>query len=331
MGLYRSLARPLFFALPAEAAHDLATHLLGWPLPWERVGGAVRDPILRISVAGLELENPIGLAAGFDKTGRRLDALGRLGFGYVVGGSFTLRPRAGHPKPRIVRRAPGALVNAMGLPNPGAAVVARTLRRGERTVPRLASLADEEPEDVQTMLDLLEPLVDGFELNASSPNATWAHDVGRVGAILDGFLERTRKPVFVKLPPFETPEERVGVLAMARVAAERGAWGLTCSNARTVLEPRLARGRGGLSGAPLAARTPVIVREVRAETGGQLTINACGGVATTTDALACLDAGATTVQLYTGLVYRGPGIVGELTRGIGAALRERAGTDLSTT
>lgn len=325
MGVYRSLARPLLFALPAEAAHDLAARLLGWPLPWERIGGAVRDPVLRTSVAGLELENPIGLAAGFDKAGRRLDALGRLGFGYVVGGSFTLRPRAGHPKPRIVRRRPDALVNAMGLPNPGAPAVARILRHTERTAPRLASLADEEPEDVLAMLDLLEPLVDGFELNASSPNATWEHDAGRAGEILDGMRGHTRKPVFVKLPPFETQEERAGVLAMARVAAEHGASGLTCSNARPVAEPRLARGRGGLSGLPLSGRTPAIVREVRAETGGELPINACGGIATVADALACLDAGAVTVQLYTGLVYRGPRIVGELTRGLASALRDREG------
>jgi dihydroorotate dehydrogenase len=281
------------------------------------------DPVLRTSIAGLELANPIGLAAGFDKTGRRLDALGRLGFGYVVGGSFTLRPRAGHPKPRIVRRPGGALVNAMGLPNPGAAVVAETLRRTPVTAPRLASLADEEPEDVLAMLGMLEPLVDGFELNASSPNATWEHDAVRVGEILDGMRERTAKPVFVKLPPFDSDQERRGVLAMAAVAREHGASGLTCSNARSVRETRLARGRGGLSGRPLFARTPAIVRDVRAATGGEVPINACGGVSSADDALACLDAGATTVQLYTSLVYRGPRIVGELTRGLAAALHAR--------
>ncbi|HZD17039.1 MAG TPA: dihydroorotate dehydrogenase (quinone) [Actinomycetota bacterium] len=323
MGWYRAVARPLFFALPSESAHGVAGWLLGLPLPWERIGGAAGDPVLLTRVAGLELANPIGLAAGFDKTGRRLDPLGRLGFGYVVGGSFTLRPRAGHPKPRIVRKAGGALVNAMGLPNPGAAAVAEILRRTERTAPRLASLADEEPADVLAMHDLLQPLVDGFELNASSPNATWEHDASRVGEILDGLLARTSKPVFVKLPPFETDEERRGVLAMAAVAAEHGASGLTCSNARTVSEARLARGRGGLSGRPLLARTPVIVREVLGATGGELPINACGGISTPDDVLACLDAGATTVQLYTGLVYRGPRIVGELTRGLAAVLRER--------
>lgn len=323
MGVYRAVARPLFFALPPEAAHTVARGLLGLPLPWERIGGVSRDPVLRTSVAGLELANPVGLAAGFDKTGRRLDALGRLGFGYVVGGSFTLRPRRGHPKPRIVRRPDEALVNAMGLPNPGAAAVARTLRRAVRTAPRLASLADEEPGDVLAMLELLEPFFDGFELNASSPNATWLHDATRVGQILDGMRGRTTKPVFVKLPPFGSDEERRGVLSMAAVAQEHGTSGLTCSNARPVTEARLARGHGGLSGRPLFARTPAIVRDVLAATGGSLPVNACGGIGTATDALACLEAGASTVQLYTSLVYRGPRIVGELTRDLAAAIRAR--------
>lgn len=327
MGVYRSVARPLLFALPPEAAHRLARRLLGLPLPWDRIGGASRDPVLRTSLAGIDLANPIGLAAGFDKTGERLDALGRLGFGYVVGGTFTRRPRTGHPKPRIVRGRGEALVNAMGLPNPGAQAVAAILRRTERTAPRLASVADEEPEDAAAVLELLEPLVDGFELNASSPNATWDHDVHRLGEILDALRDRSAKPILVKLPPFSTDDERRGVLAMAVAARAHGADGLTCSNARAVGEPRLARRRGGLSGRPLFHRTPAIVREVRAVVGDDMPIAACGGISTVADTLACLEAGATTVQLYTGLVYRGPRIVGELSNGLAAALRR--GVDLS--
>src|SRR5919201_379340 len=130
MGAYRSVAKPLLFALPPEAAHRVAHRLLGLPLPWERIGGAVHDPGLNVVMSGIELANPIGLAAGFDKTGRHVDALGRLGFGYVVAGTFTRRPRRGNPRPRIVR-SPGrlAIVNVMGLPNPGAEAAARILAR----------------------------------------------------------------------------------------------------------------------------------------------------------------------------------------------------------
>src|SRR5207344_3430553 len=91
-GWYVSVARPILFSIPPEAAHRLAQAFLGLPLPWERLGGADRDPTLRLSLAGIPLANPVGLAAGFDKTGRHVDALGRLGFGYVVCGTFTRRP-----------------------------------------------------------------------------------------------------------------------------------------------------------------------------------------------------------------------------------------------
>src|SRR3990172_1136857 len=103
MGFYRAVARPAFFALPAEAAHGVAGALLGLPLPWSRIGAVPDDPRLHVDLAGIALRHPVGLAAGFDKTCRHLEALGELGFGYVVGGTVTRLPRAGNPKPRVVR------------------------------------------------------------------------------------------------------------------------------------------------------------------------------------------------------------------------------------
>src|SRR5213594_1691302 len=159
--------RRLFMALPPEAAHRLAVRLLGLPLPWPRIGGdAPADPRLGIDLGGISLANPIGLAAGFDKSCAHLDHLGALGFGYVVGGTITREARRGHPKPRIARRtAELALVNAMGMPNRGAASAARRLAGGARTAPRLVSLADEDPLDALAALHEVEPHADGFELN----------------------------------------------------------------------------------------------------------------------------------------------------------------------
>src|SRR5262245_18567515 len=149
MNWYRSMARPLLFAPPPEASHRLARWLLALPLPWERLGRAERDPSLELSLASLQLANPVALAAGFDKTGRHVDALGRLGFGYIVCGTFTRHPRAGHPKPRIVRYPRRmSMTNAMGLPNPGAEAAAGTLARVRRAGPRVASIADEDVADV---------------------------------------------------------------------------------------------------------------------------------------------------------------------------------------
>ncbi len=165
-------------------------------------------------------------------------------------------------------------------------------------------------------VELLAPHVDGFELNASSPNAPWRHDPEHMGALLAAFGRSTDLPVLLKLPPFRTDEDRATVLDLARTAVDAGAQGLVCSNTLAVEEPRLATGRGGVSGGPLTELTPRIVADVAAATGRQVPIVAGGGIFTADDVRSCLVAGATAVQLYTGLIYRGPGIVGALTRGL---------------
>jgi dihydroorotate dehydrogenase len=144
-----------------------------------------------------------------------------------------------------------------------------------------------------------------------------------VAELLDALGRRTDRPVFVKLPPFDTDAERAGVLALARLAQEHGASGLTCSNTMRVADDRLSTGVGGRSGRPLSARTPANVAEVVEATGGAFPVNACGGVSTVADVVACLEAGATTVQLYTALVFEGPRIVGRLTGDLARALEER--------
>ena len=328
MGWYSAIGRPLFFALPPETAHHLAGAMLGLPLPWARVGHADDDPVLATTVAGLPLRNPIGLAAGFDKTCAHLGPLSALGFGYVIGGTITHEPRAGNAKPRIVRYpARASMANAMGLPNPGARRAAALLARRDRSAGiRFVSLADEEIEDALDAFALLEPYADGVELNASCPNVSWGRDrdnEAHLRELVKAMRARSAKPLFVKLPPFTTDVEREAVLTLASIAHEAGASGLTCSNTRPVLEARLSAGGGGLSGRALWQRTASIVADVRAATGGALPINACGGIALADDVLACLEAGAATVQVYSALIYEGPGIVGTLTRGLARALHAR--------
>jgi dihydroorotate dehydrogenase len=324
MGWYRVLGRPLFLSLPPEAAHRLAIRLLGFPLPWSRMGGVVADPKLETSLAGMSLRNPIGLAAGFDKSCSHLATLGELGFGYVVGGTITRAARSGNRKPRIVRYPDKrSMVNAMGLPNPGAEVAARNLAKdGQGPAPRIISIADEALEDAVVALDLLGPLADGIELNASCPNVSWGRDRDNEAHLRDlvtAFVARTPRPLFVKLPPFTSATEREVVIALARIAQDAGAAGLTCSNTSAVADRRVATGLGGLSGGGLWPRTPEIVAEIRSATGSEMPINASGGVFEPADVLACLQAGASTVQIYTSLIYEGPGIVGRLTSGLAAA------------
>jgi dihydroorotate dehydrogenase len=332
---YRRLARPLFFAFPPESAHQMAHVLLALPMPWERLGGAARDPGLRLQLAGIGLPNPIGLAAGFDKRGSRLDALGRLGFGYIVAGTFTRRQREGNPKPRIARyRRRASMTNAMGLPNPGADAAARNLAATPRSAPRFASVADEDVVDVLETHALLEPHVDALELNASCPNVSWGRDRDNehhLATLLRELGRRRSTPLFVKLPPFRSAVERDVVLALASISQEGGADGLTCSNTLPVRDASLATGVGGLSGRAVLEGTLANVEDVVRETGGELPINASGGVITPADARACLDAGATTVQVYTALVFEGPGIVGDLTRALATESRHRSSASAAGT
>ena len=328
MGLYAALGRPLFFSLPPEAAHRVAGAMLGLPLPWRRIGHASLDPALVTDLAGLRLRNPIGLAAGFDKTCAHLHSLGELGFGYVVGGTITRAARAGNPKPRIARdRSRRSMVNAMGLPNPGAEPAAGHLgRHPNAPAPRIVSLADEAIEDAVSALELLAPLADGIELNASCPNVSWGRDTdneSHVRELVEALRARTDRPLFVKVPPFATATEREVVLALVTIAREGGADGVTIGNTRPVEDARLAVGRGGLSGRDLWDATVPAVAAVRDAVGPDAAVNACGGVFTADDVLACLEAGATTVQIYSSLVYEGPGIVGSLTGGLAARLRAR--------
>jgi dihydroorotate dehydrogenase len=317
--------------LPPEASHRLAGAALSLPLPWTRIGGAQQDPALAVDLAGLQLRNPIGLAAGFDKTCRHLDALADLGFGWVTGGTITRRPRKGNPKPRIARdRATASLTNAMGLPNPGAETAARALARVRRNAPIVVSVADEDVGDATTTVDLVAPHADGIELNASCPNVAWGRDRDNethLRELVTAIRARTDVPLFVKLPPFTSDVEREVVVALAGAATGAGAAALVCSNTRPVDDPRLAVGRGGLSGGELRHRTPVIVETVAR--AAAVPIVACGGIATAGDVRRALDAGATAVQVYTAFVYAGPQLPGELIRG----LRDRParGTDVAPT
>jgi dihydroorotate dehydrogenase len=303
-----------------ERAHEVALALLGWPLPWRAIGGADRSASLATTVAGLDLANPLGLAAGFDKSCRRMAPLGRLGFGYVVGGTVTHRPRPGNARPRIARDpADRAIVNAMGMPNPGAEAVAARLARTPRTTSRWVSLADEERDDALAALAVVAPVADAIELNASSPNAGWTHRADHTAALTASFVERTDRPVFVKLPHVTDEVSRDGVVAMAVAAVQAGAHGLTCGNTVPVDDARMSTGRGGRSGGPLTAGTPPMIEAIRAATAGAVPVNACGGVFSLEDVHACLRAGAATVQVYTGLIYEGPGLVRTITRGLAGA------------
>ncbi|HYO41356.1 MAG TPA: quinone-dependent dihydroorotate dehydrogenase [Nocardioidaceae bacterium] len=291
-----------------------------------------RRRIEGVAALGLELPGPLGLAAGFDKNAVGIDALAALGFSFVEVGTVTAEPQPGNPRPRLFRLpADRAVVNRMGFNNDGAEVVARRLaarlRRPHRdvvvgvnigktkAVPEAEAVAD-----YVRSTRLLAPYADYLVVNVSSPNTPGLRDlqaVDQLGPLLDA-VRRTadsvrpagRLPVLVKIAPDLSDED---VLAVADLAVALGLDGIVATNTtirRDALrsEPGLveAAGAGGLSGAPLKARSLEVLTLLRERVGAELTLVAVGGIETVEDARARLEAGATLLQAYTAFVYEGP-------------------------
>ncbi len=326
------LLRPLFFALPTEHAHALALAAL------QRAHslGLVRDPAADsrngVSCLGLQFPNRVGLAAGFDKNARYIDALGALGFGFVEVGTVTPRPQPGQPRPRLFRVAEsGALINRMGFPNDGAvAVAARLARRrfagvcgvniGKNAATPLASAID----DYLECFRIVAPHADYVAINVSSPNTEGLRqleEAEQLQPIARALIEARRQlqgatarrvPLLLKVSPDLPPADLV---RSARLACETGIDGLIATNTtvnRSGISPRWRSHAGGLSGAPLRPLALQAVQLLRAALGSSVAIVAAGGIESARHARDAFDAGADLVQIYTGLIYRGPAVVKEI-------------------
>lgn len=340
------MAKRALFRLDPERAHELVMGGLaaaGGSLlaqRWLRDAYAVADPRLRTEAFGLTFPNPLGLAAGLDKNGVAVTALGALGFGSVEVGSVTALPQPGNPRPRLFRLVEDeALLNRMGFNNEGAATVAARLaltRERRPTLPvigvnvgksRVVELHDA-PDDYRAALHAVWPVADYVVVNVSSPNTPGLRSLQRRGPLADILAvarevsaERGAKPVLLKLSPDLDTAELDDLTAAAH---EGGVAGLIATNttlARDELRSHHAVEAGGLSGRPLARRSLELLEALRERT--ELPIVSAGGIASAAEAVARLRAGATLLQLYTGFVYRGPALVGEILRGILAEMERR--------
>lgn len=341
MTLYERWVRPLAFLLDPEAAHELAVDALaaaGASAPGRallRRLYAFPHPVLRTRVAGLDFPSPVGLAAGFDKDCRALKALAAAGFGFIEGGTLTADPQEGNPRPRLFRYPScGAVINRMGFNNGGVERASRRLAGlGPLPVPlglNLGVNAGVSPEDAPAAyvraFTRLAPYGDYFVVNVSCPNQQGLRRLQeklrleKILAALRG-VNRDSKPVFVKLSPDLELAELESLVPLLLGASS----GVVCTNTSLSRDPALlgtrlpqdalAR-RGGLSGAPLRALSTRAVREVYRLSGGRLPIIGCGGVFSAEDAYEKIRAGASLVQLYTGLAYRGLGLLSEVERGL---------------
>ena len=346
------LSRAVLFNMDPEAAHELTIDMLargaGTPLQWAWCNGRVDDPV---TLAGLTLPNRVGLAAGLDKNARAIDGLAAMGFGFVEVGTVTPLAQPGNPKPRMFRLpAAQALINRMGFNNDGLDAFVRNVKNshfhsGLRTAggrqrmilglnigKNAATPIERATDDYLTGLTGVYPHADYVTVNISSPNTKNLRELqsdAALHALLSALKARQGElaaehgrqvPLFLKIAP---DLDQSQVQAIAEALQRHGIDGVIATN--TTLSREAVQGMahaqeaGGLSGAPVRAASNRVIGQLRAALGAGFPIIGVGGILTGADAVAKIEAGADAVQIYTGLIYRGPALVQEVAQ----ALRQR--------
>ena len=338
-----ALARPFLFGLDPEVAHELTLHSLArvqrTPLEWAYCNTRVDDPI---TLAGLRFPNRVGLAAGLDKNARCIDGLGAMGFGFVEVGTVTPLAQPGNPKPRMFRlpRA-NALINRLGFNNDGLDAFVANVKRSalfkERAMQgatgmllglnigkNAATPMERATDDYLIALEGVYPFADYVTVNISSPNtknlralqSDEALDslLGAVSAKREALVKQHKKrvPIFVKIAP-DLDETQVAVIAAT--LERHGMDGVIATNTTlgrdAVKGMRHGEEAGGLSGAPVLAMSNRVITQLRAALGKKFPIIGVGGILSAADAVSKIKAGADVVQIYTGLIYKGPDLVKE--------------------
>ncbi len=328
------LARPFLFGLDPERAHALGLFALEAAY---RSGLnpllAVRPQALPTRVFGLEFPNPVGLAAGLDKNGAHIDALLALGFGFVEVGTVTPRPQLGNPKPRMFRLPQHeAIINRLGFNNDGVDALVRNVGRAKRKHGLLGinigknkdTPNESAAQDYLYCLERVYPLADYITINISSPNTAGLRELQEERALqqLIGTLREAqealgakhgkRVPMLVKVAPDLSDDD---IDAAARVLTDLQVDGVIATNTTvsriSVQEHKRAHESGGLSGAPLMDKSTAVLRKLRTRLPEEIPLIGVGGIVSGADAVKKTAAGASLVQVYTGLIYRGPTLVRE--------------------
>lgn len=332
MRVIEQLGLKALYRCDPETAHGLAIRAL--KLGLAPAAGPFSTPRLRTSVAGLDLPNPIGLAAGFDKNAEVIAPLTRCGFGFVEVGAATPRPQLGNPKPRLFRLTEDrAAINRFGFNNQGMDVIATRL--AARPASGIVGLnlgankdSADRAADFATVLRRCGDHLDFATVNVSSPNTEKLRDLQgqeALSALLNGVLQvnaSLNRPIaiFLKIAPDLTDQDLTDI---AQVAQETGISGIIATNttlSRDGLRSSHRDQAGGLSGAPLFEKSTRVLARLSQLTDGQIPLIGVGGIATAEQAYAKIRAGASAVQLYTALVYGGMSMVGDIAKGLDALL-----------
>lgn len=349
--IYRSLLRPLLFRLPPEAAHELALHTMRLVLKpvWLRRQAARqfnREPFGQLQRFGLSFQNPVGLAAGFDKNGVAAQGLAALGFGFIEVGSVTHVAQPGNPRPRLFRLPlDRALINRAGFNNDGALAVIKHLaaHRPDCVMginigkSRVVALEDATA-DYLASFELAHTLADFIVVNVSSPNTPNLRELQRADALaslLGALQQRNREltrasgrpkpvPLLVKIAP---DLQRSELEAIVDVVIRLQLDGLVATNTttsranlRTSAVEVAGYGEGGLSGAPLRQRSTEMIASLYGLLRGKIPIIGVGGIFNAQDAWEKITAGASLIQLYTGFIYEGPTVVRDINDGLSKIL-----------
>jgi dihydroorotate dehydrogenase len=335
--VYR-LLRPALFTLAPEDAHEATLKSLEAGVYPRQVGAD--DSLLAQRLVGLDFPNPIGVAAGFDKDARVPDALLALGCGFAEIGTVTPKPQGGNPKPRVFRLIEDqALINRLGFNNGGHDAAQRRLstRANGRGVVGVNIGANKDSADraadYVAGIKAFNAIASYFTINISSPNTPGLRDLQAPQA-LDELLGRVmttrseliagghpRRPIIVKIAP-DIADEDVTPICQRLCAHEVDAVAVSNTTlSRNGLISSMAQESGGLSGRPLFNRSTIMLARVYGETSGSIPLIGVGGIDSAETAIAKMEAGASLLQLYTGLIYHGPGLIGDIKRGLAAALR----------
>lgn len=340
---YKSIIKPLLFLLRPERAHQVTIALFQTLLSIPVLSHLARrfyqleDPRLERNFMGLHFRNPVGLAAGFDKDGKYLNAMAALGFGFIELGTTTPKGQVGNPQPRLFRLPQDeALINRMGFNNEGVDELAERLRHnrpagiiiGGNIGKNKATPNEEATEDYRIAFTKLFPLVDYFVVNVSSPNTPdlrALQDREPLTQLLEALQKLNQaqskpKPILLKIAPDLSNSQLDDILEIVQSTKIEGVIATNTTISRASLATTGAQlesiGAGGLSGKPLKDRATEVIRYLHQQSGGTLFIIGVGGIASAEDALEKIAAGASLVQIYTGLIYEGPGIVKRIKRGL---------------
>jgi dihydroorotate dehydrogenase len=325
-------AAALLRLLPAETAHRATISLTRMMAPF-LPPPTPDDPRLAVTALGLSFPNPVGLAAGFDKDAQVPEAMGWLGFGFVECGTITPRPQVGNPQPRLFRLSDdAAVINRMGFNNGGMAKAAKNLqaRRGKGIVGINIGANKDSADRIADYVDAfrqLSPLADYVTVNVSSPNTPGLRGLqnkGELSRLLGGLTaaRETNIPLLLKIAP---DLDGAALDDIANVVQASGIEGLIACNTtigRPMLKSANGNETGGLSGKPLFQPSTEILRQMRQRLGNSVVLVGVGGISSGADAYAKLRAGASLVQLYTALVYQGPGLINRINRELADLLKK---------